>query len=279
MRLVEARVQNYRSIRDTVPNPTTLVVSAHKARHLSDALESVVCQTTRDFDVVLVADELGESEVMDEMRRFGASWRQSGCQVLSVVGGSAGAVRNAGVQASTTPWVTYLDGDDVLHPDAMSVASRVALADLADVVTTGMWHIDDEGVERSVPESLSYRPSGDLLRVDPDLSGDRAFLHQLLFFKKSAWMRYPYYEGEPGEDLDFMLHHLAMSRVRKLPKALYGHRRVPDGFSQRAARTAAGECDCRCSRRYRTGHYEALLASIAPAAASNFGPQFVLEGW
>ena len=160
---------------------------------------------------------------------------------------------------------------------AMAMANAAAAAELADVYTTGMWYIDDHGRTAAVPDSLSYIPTPRLFLDDPDISGAKPHLHQLVVFRKAVREWYPYYEGAPGEDLDFMLHQLALNRVRKIPIALYGHRRTLDGFSRRGSRARGVECDCPRSRRYSRGSCNALLRSARDVAAANFTEEFICE--
>ena len=105
----------------------TLVVTAHRVQYLQEALDSVSGQTGRTFDLVLVSDSLGESGVSELFERFRATW-DGDCRVLSASGGSAGPVRNAGFAASRSEWVTYLDGDDVLAPEARRAPELDAVA-------------------------------------------------------------------------------------------------------------------------------------------------------
>ncbi len=251
----------------------TLIVTAHRVRYLSEALASVLDQDNRDFEVILVADTLGDQEVGRQMSQFLRRWRSNGARgrLLRVQGGSAGAVRNAGVAVSQTEWISYLDGDDVLSPAAMKVALECAGPDV-DLISTGQWHI--RGTETvPIPRSSIYRPTVDLYLEDPEIADEPVYLHQLVIFRRALWDAYPWYEGGPGgEDLDFMLHHLLVARFRKVPDLVYGHRRVPDGFSNRAGREAGNGCSCPCSVRYRTGYYRELLAhNLTEVGCENLG--------
>ena len=45
----------------------------------------------------------------------------AGVRVLEVPRGGAAAARNAGIAATTAPWVCFLDDDDLWHPDRLAV--------------------------------------------------------------------------------------------------------------------------------------------------------------
>lgn len=252
----------------------TLVVTAHRERYLDEALASVDAQRTDAFALILVADSTGERAAHAQLEHFAAGWDRSPVSVLSHSGGSAGPVRNAGIAAARTDWVAYLDGDDVLHPDAMATVDRAADTGGADLLSTGLWHVAPDGTPSAVPASLDYAPHRRLYLRDPELAGETPYLFQLTAVRREVWQQYPYYAGGPGgDDLDFVLHHLLRARFRKVPLPLYGQRRVPDGFSDRARRADRrlhAPCPCPCSRRYRDGYYRRLLQAAGPDWAGNF---------
>lgn len=248
-------------------------MTAHRGGHLEDALESVLRQTVSTFDIILAADSFGEPEVLDIFGAFAAQLDPPRVTVLSERGGSAGPVRNAGMRAASTEWVTYLDGDDVLAPYAIATLLGAISDDNADILSTGLWHIGSEGTRLETPESLGYMPSLTLYTQDPEVHGVSAHLFQLFAIRRRLWARYPYYSGGPGgDDLDFVLHQLLVGRFKKVPAYCYGHRRTLDGFSARGPRRAAmpGSCTCPCSRRYADGYYARLLAAAEDVPAGNF---------
>ena len=257
----------------------TLVVTAHRTNHLEEALGSIVEQGTDTFSLVLVADSTGDPAVSQRFADFARRWTRSSASALCVSGGSGGAVRNFGIEESSTSWVTYLDGDDVLAPNAMEVAVSAMASGEADIYLSGVWHIDIGGQSIAVPTSVSDRPTTSLYLQDPDLAGRCPHLFQLVVMRRDVWLEYPYYVGGPGEDLDFILHHLVRHRVRRIPQMLYGHRRTLDGFSERGRRKGEPQaiCPCPCSQRYRAGYYRDLLGWLEPVAASNFSSAFVLR--
>jgi glycosyltransferase involved in cell wall biosynthesis len=243
----------------------TLVVTAHRVQHLGAALASVAEQTSRRFDLVCCADSTGDAGVLavfaDAVRGLGIPRMK----VVSVAGGTAGRVRNAGFASAGTPWVVYLDGDDVLHPRAMEFLTA-ATTDDADIVSTGMWRITAGGDRHELPESLHYLPPPWLYEADPEKTGHATYFNQLLAIRRELWASYPFDETTNGEDIDFMLHQLLEGRFRKLPRALYGYRDTAGSFSKR--RYPHGDL---CTRRYGSGYYAHLFATrYRPEMVANF---------
>lgn len=96
-----------------------LPVGPGHARYLSAALDSVVGQEFRNWEVVLI-DDTGQRGELDHVlepypfvRRFptgeGESWKPKG----------AGAARNLGLEAARAPLSLFLDADDYLDPRAL----------------------------------------------------------------------------------------------------------------------------------------------------------------
>jgi glycosyltransferase involved in cell wall biosynthesis len=94
--------------------PAVSVVVATRARpqYLQEAIESVIAQTFRDFEIVVVVDGPDDETegtlraIEDERLRI---------VVLPTSAGSGGA-RNAGIAAATGEWIALLDDDDLWLP-------------------------------------------------------------------------------------------------------------------------------------------------------------------
>lgn len=253
--------------------PLTLVVTAHRTTYLMEAVTSVAAQTCADFDLVCCADLTGSADVMNVFTALVPYVRCRDAQVMSVEGGTAGRVRNAGFAAARTPWIAYLDGDDLLHPAAVARLVQT-IADGgnhrdgtgADIISTGMIRITATGRPEPWPESLHYRPPTWIYHTDPDSVNHPTFINQLLAIRRDLWAAHPFEESTNGEDIDFMLHQLLAGRFRKLPEALYGYRDTPGSFSKQEF-----PGDDVCTNRYRDGYYARLFTQrYRPEIAANF---------
>lgn len=233
----------------------TLVVTAHRAAFLAEALASVADQTSSEFELVCCADTTGEIGVPPIFASFVEQSRGGRGTLIRVDGGTAGRVRNAGFAATRTDWVAYLDGDDVLHREAVAGVLEVIRAGNADLVSTGMARIDALGDWTPLTDSLTYRPPLWIYKTDPDTVGHPTYFNQFLAMRRRLWEWYRFDEKTNGEDIDFMLHQLLVGRFVKVPRALYGYRDTPDSFSKRMY--DAGDL---CTHRYRAGYYQRLFA-------------------
>jgi glycosyltransferase involved in cell wall biosynthesis len=108
--------------------PLVSVIIPTRCRHdlLARALASVLAQTHRELEVVVVDDNDPDDRVSAEavLQPLLADPR---IRVVTGTGGrSAAAARNRGLAAALGEWVTYLDDDDEYHPE--KVARQLALA-------------------------------------------------------------------------------------------------------------------------------------------------------
>jgi glycosyltransferase involved in cell wall biosynthesis len=119
----------------TAPRFTVVVPTRDRAALLPVALDSVVAQTDRDWELVVVDD--GST---DGTAAAVASYRDAGAPVTYVrrEGGGVSAARNAGVAAATGHHLVFLDDDDELLPGALA-ALRAAIDERGGALVLGGW--------------------------------------------------------------------------------------------------------------------------------------------
>ncbi len=102
------------------------------AAHVEKALRSVLAQTHRDLDVVLVDDGStdGTRAVIEQVMAEG----DGRIRLITQANAGACAARNAGVAASQGDWIQFLDADDVLLPDKLAEQMKLAGSDKQVVV-------------------------------------------------------------------------------------------------------------------------------------------------
>lgn len=107
------------------PSPlVTVTIPVYNAEeHLADALASVLAQTYRHLDVVVVDD--GSTDRSVEIAR---SFDDARCRVIEQANAGAPAARNTGVAASHGEMLAFLDADDVWAPDKIDVQVRAMAA-------------------------------------------------------------------------------------------------------------------------------------------------------
>lgn len=87
------------------------------ARYLPQALDSLVGQTMRDWEVIVVDDtQLSKTEFSQNI----SAYPFVDVLVASKVGAGSGSCRNKALEFSRAPLVFFLDADDYLHPQALA---------------------------------------------------------------------------------------------------------------------------------------------------------------
>src|SRR5215475_1328919 len=116
--------------------PIAAVITCHNlGRTLRDALDSVERQTRPPAEIVVVDDRSADLYT----RQVLAELRDGGTHVLQIDGGSASVSRNAGARRTESPYLVWLDADDLLEPTYFELAAERLDADASvDFVTCAM---------------------------------------------------------------------------------------------------------------------------------------------
>ena len=101
------------------PLVSAVITTYNYARFLPDAIESVLGQTWRNLEIVVVDD--GST---DDTAAVVARYANRDVRYVPRTHGGAGRARNAGLEVTSAPLVAFLDADDAWLPDR--VAAGVA---------------------------------------------------------------------------------------------------------------------------------------------------------
>lgn len=216
-------------------------------------MASVASQDCDAFEVVCCADRYGDEGLAELFERTTADAPFTS-RVIEVDGGTAGRVRNVGFAAARTPWIAYLDGDDLLASTAIGLMFKAIASDAGDIYCSGMSRLVETQSPIVLLESLEYRPPLWIYDVDPDAVGHPTYFNQFQAIRSELWERYPFDESTNGEDIDYMLHQLLLGRFRKIGLPLYVYRQTPQSFSSQSF--PGGDV---CTKRYESGYYQDLF--------------------
>ena len=122
---------------------TIIVPVYNTGAYLSPCLESLIAQTHRDLEIILVDDGStdGSGAICDDFAR-----RDERIKVIHQKNSGVSSARNAGLENASGTYLTFVDADDALLPYAVETALQYLRETDADVVTYG-WQrqFDDEG--------------------------------------------------------------------------------------------------------------------------------------
>jgi len=141
---------------------SVVVPAFNVARHIVDCLASIRAQTFPSWECIVVDD--GSTDATAELVRQVADAR---IRLIAQANQGVSAARNTGLAAASGEYVLFLDGDDLLHPQALSRLSQRLDSDRAAVAAFGsVWAIFEDG--SSYPQKALRRRhfrSGDVLEA------------------------------------------------------------------------------------------------------------------
>lgn len=246
----------------------SLVLTAHRPNYLVEALISVAAQTDKDFEFILCLDTATNNALEKYCIPFFNQIKCTDKKIVSVKGnGTAGFIRNYAFKNTTSKWISYLDGDDMISPNAVEVMKQAILNNEGyDIFSSGMVRIFSNGKTELLKDSLTYYPPINIYDVDPEIIGQPTFFNQFQVMRKQVWESYQYDTSSNGEDIDFMLIHLLKWRFKKIPQYLYFYRDVNDSFSKITYET--GDFT---TKRYVSGYYHKYFSeNYSDAFLGNF---------
>lgn len=203
--------------------------------YLPAALDSLLSQTVRDIEIVCVDDgSVDESAaVLTEYAR-----RDSRIRVLSMDGNRGTFLaRKAAVRAVTAPYITFLDPDDEMLPDACARFLKAFESSSADIVHGGMRVRNINGlpesriapVEKMVAPKVPALNGTDILkalavdsRINPGLNG-KAYRTDIVR-QANEWLA----DGRYRRAQDYMVNFVACALARSYvsfqdPVYVYGY--------------------------------------------------------
>ena len=112
--------------------------------YLEQCLESILSQSYRQLEVILIDDGSRDSsgEICDAYAK-----RDDRVVVIHQKNGGAAAAKNAGLRAATGEYLSFVDSDDVLEPDAYAHMIAVLQNHSAEVAQFSFQDLYPDGVE------------------------------------------------------------------------------------------------------------------------------------
>jgi glycosyltransferase involved in cell wall biosynthesis len=109
------------------PRISVIIPVFNLAKYIGEAVDSVLNQTCRDFEIILVDD--GSTDRSREIIEGYCIQIPERVKALFMDHGGASAARNAGINESRGEWIAFLDGDDVWQPTKLAEQLKLANAD------------------------------------------------------------------------------------------------------------------------------------------------------
>ena len=179
----------------------SVIVPVYKVEpYLRRCIDSILGQTFRDFELILVDDGSpdGCPVICDEYAK-----NDSRIKVIHQANQGLSVARNNGVKAAVCRWVSFVDSDDAIHPQMLEHFLRA-------VETTGARIAMGGTIERAAVPDDFYQDREDLFQFH--LVDEEYLMHLYSFVKYKPWMvhsklidkdiviKYPFEPGKTYED-------------------------------------------------------------------------------
>jgi glycosyltransferase involved in cell wall biosynthesis len=204
---------------------------------IEDAIRSVLDQTWRDLELIVIDDGATDGSYRAAKRAAGDDPR---VRLLRRENGGLSAARNTGLRASTAPVIALLDSDDMWAPAFLERQMAILEADpTVDIVTGNAWDLggpQDGEPARPYPDR---RPQPDLTSI---LADEESIFVMSVFRRRVYEVIGGFDESlRTNEDYDFWLRAaIAGFRIVRNDEPLGYYRRREDSLSASGVRMLRG---------------------------------------
>ncbi len=170
--------------------------------YLRGCLDSLLNQTFKDFEVIMVDDGATDSSgtIADEYAK-----KDERFSVIHQKNKGLSGARNTGLQIAKGDYISFLDSDDYFHPDFLNLMMQVAQNEQTDVVFCNLAHTSS--LYQKIPAGLKlndftltrfFKPFSDFLK-------EKSLITQVCvkLYKKSVLGDLTFKEGIYFEDVLF----------------------------------------------------------------------------
>lgn len=219
-------------------NMISIIIPVYNAeKTISRTIESILCQTYKEFEVLLINDGSTDSSSL-----ICHKWSKSDERIFAFdkENGGVGSARNCGIRKAKGHYITFIDADDYLDREALKTFSEFCTDDV-DLVFAEYAIVDEnegkiESIEykNELPVKLDNAQDDiitKLLHVDGKEtmmgSSCRTLIKRSLIIKNKVWFD-EYLRM--SEDLKFILELVCLTKnIRIINKVLYYYVRVKGG--------------------------------------------------
>lgn len=142
-----------------MPRISVIVPVYNTEKYLRGCLESILCQSCPDFELIIVNDGSTDScpEICDEYAA-----RDCRIRVIHKINAGVSAARNDALDAACGEFVTFIDSDDRINPETFEKALEAADSSGAGIVRYNFRNIVGDRIievrHRSIPSGLYAMP-------------------------------------------------------------------------------------------------------------------------
>ena len=228
-----------------MPKVSIIVPCWGVEKYLNQCVKSLVGQTLKDIEIILVDDESPDRvpEMCDDWAK-----KDSRIKVVHKKNGGLGLACNSGLEIATGEYVAFCDSDDWVERETYETMCKSAMDSNAELVMTSFKYvaIDGSPLEKQsitykkycYAESEVHEVMKGLIASPPCISDERQFQAsaKVTLYKNSIIkdnnVRFVSERVIPSEDLIFNLDYLShCNRVLTIPEKFYNYRFNPNSIT------------------------------------------------
>ncbi len=227
----------------------SVIIPCYKVeKYLDRCVESVINQTLKDLEIILVDDESPDHvpEICDEW-----ALKDARIKVIHKKNGGLGMACNSGIEVATGKYVAFLDSDDWIDANMYQTMYDTAEKNQAQMVFTGLRRVDTNG---NVIGYLTHKEkfqiyegkneidglACDLVASEVSLAAERTLQMsaKVVLYSKSTidenHLRFVSEREVMSEDMHFNLNMLSHSQcVCVVPRFFYNYRCTTGSITQK----------------------------------------------
>lgn len=197
------------------------------APYLTEAIDSVLSQTFRNFELIIIDD--GSS---DDSAAVISSYKDRRIRFIQQDNQGLSATLNILISLAKGTYIARQDQDDISMPDRFS--KQVAFLEAhPDCGMVGTWASIWEGTN---PTDRVHQHPPDSLQLKFELLFDNPFVHSSMMIRKTAFEEVGGYSidenRQPPEDYELWSRIARKFRVANIPEVLHVYREVPRSMSR-----------------------------------------------
>lgn len=206
----------------------SIIVPVYKVeKYLCECVNSILAQTFKDIEVILVDDGSPDSSpaICDEFAS-----KDTRVRVIHKQNGGLSDARNVGINEASGDYIAFIDSDDIIEKEMMESLLMVAQNEKADIVGCESETFTSDGTTKPIYHSSSEKQvfsSTDYLESLFFNRTDCSVCNKL--FHRNAINNSRFVKGRNNEDIIFLSELLhKCSRIVQINKCFY-HYRVTEG--------------------------------------------------
>ena len=185
----------------TPPKISVIVPVYNTEKYLSKCLDSILNQTLKDIEVIVVND--GSK---DESQMLINQYKIRDSRIISIIkeNGGLSDARNVGIDKASGEYLAFIDSDDYIDSAMFEKMIDLAEKHKSEIVICDLVKVNENGIEfRDLPQSPQL-PERIVLKDDFSIFGEMSCFACNKVFKKELFVQHRFKKGIHFEDIELI---------------------------------------------------------------------------